>query len=113
MANDRSETVREFNEMMRVFLEELRDVFPDDKDVARCLSGFTTLSSVNARKAVDVFVDAVGPYVEQIAARDDTIFGTFDLPGLTIQHLWDGASGATRFCIWQYLDALMSISSRL
>lgn len=106
-------TVQAFNTMLRNFLEELRDVFPEQQDVATFLAGFDAFVMLNARKPLEVFMDAVSPHSDLLMARDPRLFDRLDFPGIDFAAMWNSpdVSEATHGAIWQYLHTLFLLGS--
>lgn len=108
-------TIQSFNGLLRNFIQELCQTFPEDATLAMCLEGFDTLVKANARKPMDLFMQSVGPHAQFIMSKDPALFekpltlsGTLDL-----KTYWDspGLSQASKDAIWQYLQTLYMLAS--
>lgn len=108
-----STTVAAFNNMLTGFLDELADVFPDQPDVARFRDGLPGLVAANARKPLELFMDAVAPHQARLMAKDASVFGELSLAGIDLGRLWatEDLSDNTRDAIWQYLHMLFVLGS--
>ena len=109
-------TVASFNALLKSFLAELVDVFPDEpatKKVELFLATFdAVVSGSNDRLALDLFMKDVSPHADAITAKDESIFDNLELPGnISLRPLWDKASDNTRECVWQYLQMLFLLGT--
>jgi hypothetical protein len=112
-----SVTLTAFNTMMRSFLTELVNVFPEEKQLETYLNGFDELVKINARKPLDLFINAMGPHIELVMAKDERLFEK-DLGfmgELQIQKLWaqEDLSQNTRDAIFKYLSTLCILSATI
>jgi hypothetical protein len=101
-----------FNDMLQVFMDELVEVFPENKDIAMFASGLSDVIAVNAKMPMKMFMDAIGPHAKQVAARDEHLFDTMDFPGIDFKALWaSDISPATKDAIWQYISTLLLLGT--
>ena len=107
-------TVGDFNEVMRKFLTDLSDVFPEDTAIQASLESFEDIVRVNYKKPLHMFAESMTPYAKKIADEDETMFDEMHFPGIDFKKLWNsGISDNTKHAIFAYLKQLliMSVSS--
>ena len=108
-------TLQAFNTLLRNFLHELTQTFPEDSTLAVSLDGLDTLAKMNARKPLEIFMEAIGAHAQLLLTKDPALFRTpLTLPGnLDLKTYWDSAdlSEASRDAIWQYLQQLYLLGS--
>ena len=105
-------TVAAFNSMLSNFLDELADVFPETPEIARFREGLPGLVAANARKPLELFMAAAGPFQDRIMAKDASVFADLELGGIDFAGLWaSDASDNTREAIWQYIHMLFVLGS--
>ena len=106
-------TLSAFNTMLKSFLEELAEVYPEEKSVGVFLAGFDALVATNARMPMDLFVGAVSPHADAVMSKDPSLFAKLDFGGIDMGKLWaqPDVSDATRDAIWQYLHTLMLLGT--
>ena len=100
--------VTAFNTMLKSFLEELVEVFPEQKDVATFLSGLDAFTMIAPRKPLELFVEAMSPHADLVMAKDPALFAALEFPGIDFNAMWTspGVTDATRAAIWQYIHML-------
>lgn len=108
-------TLQAFNALLRNFMDELAQTFPEDATLSASLTGLDALVKANARKPLQLFMDAVGAHAQLILTKDPALFaqpltlsGAFDL-----KKYWDspGLSEASKDAIWGYLQQLYLLGS--
>ena len=106
-------TVQAFNTMLKNFLEELADVFPEEKQIRVFLDGFDALVAMNARAPLDMFTEALAPHTELAMAKDPRLFKSLKFPGgIDFDALWSSdISDNTRDAIWQYINLLLLLGT--
>jgi hypothetical protein len=106
-------SIKAFNGMLYQFVEELSHAFPAEQQLQACVVKLPLLSDANPRKAMDLFLQALGPFAHKITARDESLFD--EVPSLcgqvNLSALWAQADGDTRGAIWQYLQTLYFMAS--
>lgn len=104
--------VQAFNDMLKTFLQELADVFPEDKQISGFLGSIDDIVALDQTLPMSVFMKSIGPYAKQIATRDESVMQTLNFPGANIATLWNsGISDTTKEAIWQYLNMLVVIGT--
>lgn len=109
-------TVQSFNHMLKSFLAELVDVFPDEpatKKIELFLATFdTVISGPNSKMAMNMFMKEVSPHADAITAKDESMFDALELPGgISLRPIWEQATDNTKDCVWQYLQMLFLIGT--
>lgn len=100
-----------FNDLMRSFLVDLADVFPEDPAIQTSLQTFEDLVRVNFKKPAAMFAESIGPHASKISVRDETVFADMDFPGIDFKKLWESdISVGTRHAIFSYLQNLLILS---
>ena len=114
-----------FCNMLVRFFEELKDTFPEEREIKLALSTIQDARKINPRLVLDMFVEHVGrPLREQIAKEDDLGIATYArskinqqfneiLPAINIfdKH-WPNLSQENRQSIWKYLKVLVVLSDK-
>lgn len=106
-------TLTAFNTMLKSFLEELAEVFPEHRDVATFLAGFDAFTAITPRKPMEVFTAAMSPHADLIMAKNPALFEKLQFPGIDFNAMWtsEGVTDATRDAIWQYLHTLFLLGT--
>lgn len=111
--------------MLVRFFEELRDTFPEEREIKAALETIQNARKINPRLILDMFrTHVTAPLREPIANEDvDAIIvyaktkinEQFNeiLPAITLfDRHWDTLSDANRSAIWKYLKVLISLSDK-
>lgn len=100
-----------FNDLMRSFLVDLADVFPEDPAIQTSLQTFEDLVKANFRKPAAMFFEAIAPHAAKIAKMDESVFADMNFPGIDFKKLWDSdISSGTKNAIFSYLQSLLVLS---
>lgn len=100
-------SVEAFNEMARTFADDLLEAFPNESLVARYASGLGDVASLDPKKPMTLFLDAMAPHTEALTAKDPAIFESL---GFSLD-AWSSAPDATKNAIWQYLNTLRLLAT--
>ena len=110
-----SSTTQAFNTMMKNFLEELHQTFPEEHKIAVVIESFEDITRINARKPMELFTAALAPHAELVMAKNPALFDQpIKLPGgLDMSELWrvPDVTDATREAIWQYIQMLFMLGT--
>ena len=110
-----STTTQAFNTMMGNFLEELHHTFPEEHKIEVVIESFNDLTSINARKPMELFTASLAPYSELVMAKNPALFDQpIELPGgLDMSKLWavPDVMQETRDAIWQYIQMLFMLGT--
>jgi hypothetical protein len=114
-----------FCNMLVRFFEDLRDTFPEEKEVKAGLEMIQNARKINPRLVLDMFTEHVtGPLREPIAKEDDVAIITYArskisqqfneiLPALAIfDRHWHTLSDKNRESIWKYLKVLIALGDK-
>lgn len=106
-------TVQAFNTMLKNFLEELADVFPEEPQIRLFLDGFDALVAITPRAPMDMLVESLGPHAALASAKDPALFDQIKFPGgIDFARLWaSDISDNTREAIWQYISLLLMLGT--
>ena len=106
-------TIQAFNTMLKTFLEELVSVFPEEVRVSAFLESFDTLVELDARKPLQLFVEAITPHAQLAMAKDPALFDHLKFPGgIDFKRMWSAdISDATREAIWQHINLLFLLGT--
>jgi hypothetical protein len=97
-----------FNTMMRTFLEELSEVFPEDMSMRSSVTTFDELVSINFKKPQQMFMEVFTQYAKFVAERDERMFENLNFPGINFKKMWmSDISSSTKDAIWAYLSHLL------
>ncbi len=97
-------SVSAFNDMLDQFLVELKETFPEEPSFKKYYNSFDLMRGVNPKKCVEVFMQEITPYAQQIMAKDESVFQKLELD--IKKHWTPDLSSATKDAIWQYLQTL-------
>lgn len=105
---------KQFNEMADVFLERMEKTFPDEKKIRVYRQQFTLVRGMNSKKPVEMFMESMYDYGEQILTKDETFFmqdkfvnkaeSISEKMGLV--NYWESMTSQTRNAIWEYITGL-------
>jgi hypothetical protein len=106
-------TVQAFNTMIKNFMEELAEVFPEETQIRLFLDGFDALVALSPRGPLDMFVEALSPHADLAMAKDEALFQKLKFPGgIDFGKLWaSDISDNTREAIWQYINLLFLLGT--
>ncbi len=114
-----------FNNKLIGFFEELRDTFPEERDIKNALEALNGAKKINPRLILDLFTEYVTkPLRDHILAENEdavisfakgAIFNQFNeiSPALMIfdKH-WPTMSDSNRDVIWKHLKVLVLLSEK-
>ena len=101
-----------FNTMLKNFLEELADVFPEEAQIRVFLDGFDAFVAINARAPMDLLVGSLTPHSGLVMAKDPALFDQLKFGGIDFKKLWAAdISDNTREAIWQYINLLFVLGT--
>jgi hypothetical protein len=111
--------------MLVRFFEELKETFPEEKDIKVALETIQGAKRINPRLILDMFYEHVTKDLKEAIAKEDVQFiimygrkkidQQFNeiLPAIAIfdKH-WETLSEPNRNAIWKYLKVLVSLSEK-
>jgi hypothetical protein len=114
-----------FCNMLVRFFEELKDTFPEERDIRVALETINSAKKINPRLILDMFNEHVGiPLRDPISREDEQAIIAYArtkisqqfneiLPALAIfERHWGGLSDINRNSIWKYLKVLVALSEK-
>jgi hypothetical protein len=114
-----------FNNQLIRFFQELRDTFPEERDIKGALEAIEGAKKINPKLILDLFYDYVYIGLHEAIAREDEVIvvefakskisASFNemSPALMIfdKH-WPTMADANRKAIWQYLKVLCALCEK-
>ena len=114
-----------FNNMLVRFFEELRDTFPEEKEIRVALEYIQNARKINPRLILDLFTEhVIKPLRETIAKEDleaiviharQKANGQYNeiMPALSIfDRHWAGLADSNRTAIWKYMKVLVILGDK-
>lgn len=100
-----------FNDVMRAFLIDLTEVFPENGSIQSARESFEDIVSINYKKPAHMFAESMKPHVEKIMRDDDTVVDDMHFPGIDFKQLWNSdISDNTKNAIFSYLKQLLILA---
>lgn len=105
---------QQFNTCATEFLNRMVHTFPNEKKIQIYLFKFETLKLMNNRKPVEMFMDNIYPFGEQIMTHNEDFFKKDEFVNSAenisgkiglIDH-WDSINDETKNAIWEYIKGL-------
>jgi hypothetical protein len=114
-----------FCNMLVRFFEELKNTFPEEREISMALETIQGAKKINPRLILDMFYENVTKNIKESIANENVeeivTYGRMKikdqyneiLPALAIfdKH-WSGLSDANHKAIWNYLKVLVSLSEK-
>ena len=114
-----------FNNMLVRFFEELRDTFPEEREIRVALEYIQNARKINPRLILDLFTEhVIKPLRETIAKEDleaiviyarQKASGQYNeiMPALSIfDRHWVGLADSNRAAIWKYMKVLVVLGDK-
>lgn len=114
-----------FTSLLQNFINELREMFPSEKELKVYQMYSSNLIKVNPRLVHKYFMTYVYPHKEQIRLKDDKFFlekdyteeasefGQFDmLEAMKLKDLWKVMSPESQNQSWKYFDGLIKLAEK-
>ena len=111
-------TLEAFNTLMRNFLNELNETFPEFEELKVFAAGYDALVILSPHKPLETFMETMSPHANQIMGRDPALFEHDDLSlggAVNLKAMWHSTdlSEGTRDAIWQYLTTMYVLGSTI
>jgi hypothetical protein len=111
-------TIGSFISMMENFIDELAITFPTENKIKVYKNSFDMLKKTNPRKVLDVFLENVSPYSNQIVNKDESIMLDDTIPlnkELNLKSIWVSPSITenTKEAIWAHLNTLLMFGTTI
>lgn len=114
-----------FGNMLVRFFEELRDTFPEEKEIKAALETIQNAKKINPRLILDMFYENIATPLREAIAKEDfesvimyareKINVQFNeiLPAIAIfDRHWGNLGDANRQAIWKYLKVLIILGDK-
>jgi hypothetical protein len=114
-----------FSNMLIRFFEELKETFPEEREIKMALETIQNAKKINPRLILDMFYEHVTtPLREFIAKEDDGQIVAYARTKLSVQFNeilpaiaifdkhWAGLADNNRTAIWKYLKVLIALSDK-
>ena len=114
-----------FCNMLVRFFEELKETFPEEREIKMALETIQNAKKINPRLILDMFYENVtSPLREHIAHEDDGQIVAYAKTKLSVQFNeilpaiaifdkhWVGLADGNRNAIWKYLKVLVAMSDK-
>ena len=114
-----------FNTMLIRFFEELRDTFPEERDIRVALDYIQNARKINPRLILDLYMEHVAKPLREAIAKEDVgaiiiharekASGQYNeiMPALSIfDRHWAGLADSNRTAIWKYMKGLIILSDK-
>lgn len=105
---------KQFNDLATTFLARMEQTFPNEPKIKVYRQQFALVQGMNSRKPVEMFMENMYDYGEQILSKDEKFFkqdqfvnkaeSISEKMGL-IQY-WDSMTPQTKSAIWEYMTGL-------
>ena len=107
-----------FNTLMKNFITELHETFPEFTELGLFVSGFDAFVAMDPMQPLTSFMQTIGRHSNLIMSRDDRLFEKEDVSlggAIDLKKMWDSSdlSDATRDAIWQYIITLYVLGSTI
>lgn len=105
-------TIGSFIVMMDQFIDELSMTFPKETKIKVYKNSFDMLKKTNPRKVLDVFLEHLSPYSQQIMDKDESVMLDDTIlinKELNLKAIWQApeTSSNTKEAIWAHLNTLL------
>jgi len=114
-----------FNNQLIRFFQELRDTFPEERDLRGALEAIEGAKKINPKLILDLFYDYVYVGLHEAIAREDEVvvvefakskisasFNEMSPALMIFDKHWPTMTDANRKAIWQYLKVLCALCEK-
>ena len=114
-----------FNNQLIRFFQELRDTFPEERDIKGALEAIEGAKKINPKLILDLFYDYVYLGLHEAIAREDEVvvvefakskisasFNEMSPALMIFDKHWPTMADANRKAIWQYLKVLCALCEK-
>lgn len=107
-------TIHQFNELALEFLHKMEETFPNEQKIKTYIYKFQLLKSINSNKPVEMFMESMYPFGEQIMTSDEEYFkkdeyinNAENISGkIGLVNYWDSLNEQTKNSIREYIKGL-------
>ena len=105
---------RQFNELASTFLARMEETFPNEIKIKLYRQKFKLLQDANFKKPVEMFIENMYDYGEQILSRNEMFFKKDNFVStaesisgkMGLIEYWDSIDASTKNLIWEYIQGL-------
>jgi hypothetical protein len=105
---------KQFNDMATTFLARMEQTFPNEPKIKVYRHQFALVQGVNSRKPVEMFMQNMYDYGEQILSKDEKFFKQDQFVNtaesisgkMGLTQYWDSMTPQTKNAIWEYMTGL-------
>jgi len=114
-----------FNNQLIRFFQELRETFPEERDIRGALEAIEGAKKINPKLILDLFYDYVYIGLHEAIAREDEVvvvefakskisasFNEMSPALMIFDKHWPAMADANRKAIWQYLKVLCALCEK-
>jgi hypothetical protein len=110
--------VHAFNNLLHDIVQTISEKFPEDRDLEYTRSRIELSSSVSPRTTIVSFMDAVKPYLEKIAHKDEDFFLNIagqekSLKDMKLNEKWNSLDDKQREKIWRKVQQMVLLGDRI
>jgi hypothetical protein len=115
-------TLEIFNQQVKLLINELITLFPDEKDILIFQSQLELALMIDSRKALTSFLKNIYPHKEQILAENDTFFldksndleNDYMAKTIHMTHLWkDRLNTENKKVVWKYFKVMCLLVDKM
>lgn len=104
----------QFNKMAMEFLLKMEKSFPNETKINLYRKKYEMLQSINAKKPVEMFMESMLPFGEQILSKNEMFFqqdefvdSAENISGkIGLVKYWENMEQYTKDAIWEYIQGL-------
>ncbi len=104
----------QFNKMAMEFLLKMEKSFPNETKISVYRKKYEMLQSINAKKPVEMFMESMLPFGEQILSKNELFFqqdefvdSAENISGkIGLVKYWENMEQYTKDAIWEYMQGL-------
>jgi hypothetical protein len=104
----------QFNSMATTFLARMEETFPNEQKIKLYRQQFVLVQGMNSKKPVEMFMENMYEYGEQILSKDEKFFKQEHFVNkaesisekMGLEDYWDSMNEQTRKSIWEYITGL-------
>ena len=105
---------KSFNDHAKLFLKRMHETYPQEKKIIEYRAKFDFVSSLDMKKPVEMFMESMDSYGEQILSENEDFFkdSYFVNKAESISQkmglikYWEGMNTETKKTIWEYIQGL-------
>jgi hypothetical protein len=107
-------TCNNFNNHAELFLRRMQETFPEEPKIKLYRQKFEMVRTINSRKPVELFMENLKPFGEQILSENEIFFKQDECVGsaenisgkMGLIKYWDSLNDVTKKSIWEFTKGL-------